>query len=87
MEQRHGYFAPFTPPPEWCIDKGPGGNKTFFEEEWGKPPERIGRDPRYRPLAPEPRFGSFEPQAPMSRGIIRTRKLAQPMDGRFYFGA
>lgn len=59
-EKRHGYFARYAPPPEWCIDKTVGGNQSFFGEEWGKPPARIGRDSRYRPLAFEGRFGGFE---------------------------
>ncbi|GAM84927.1 hypothetical protein ANO11243_029290 [Dothideomycetidae sp. 11243] len=49
-EQRHGYWAPFTAPPEWAVDKSLNGNVSFFDDEWGKPPERIGRDQRYRAL-------------------------------------
>ncbi|KAJ9618232.1 hypothetical protein H2203_009148 [Taxawa tesnikishii (nom. ined.)] len=59
--KRYGYFAPFVQPPAWCIDTGPQGNQSFFDTEWGRPPARIGRDSRYRPLAFEGRFGGFEP--------------------------
>ncbi|KAF2155130.1 hypothetical protein K461DRAFT_276319 [Myriangium duriaei CBS 260.36] len=51
LNRRHGHWAPFTPPPEWAIDKSLNGNSSFFDEDWGKPPERIGRDQRYRAFA------------------------------------
>lgn len=56
------YFARFVEPPEWCIDRnmalgagkstfGESKVQTFFGElEWVKAPERVGRDPRYRPM-------------------------------------
>ncbi|PSK53972.1 hypothetical protein B9Z65_7778 [Elsinoe australis] len=50
MSKRRGHWAPFVPPPEWAVDKGMNGNLSFFEDDWGKVPERIGRDRRYREL-------------------------------------
>lgn len=60
LEQRRDYLAPFCDPPEWCIDKGPNGNNSFFGQDWGQPPERISRDSRYRPLPYEGKFGNFD---------------------------
>lgn len=45
----------FTAPAEWCIDRSPSGNRSFFEQDCGKVPQRIGRDERYRHLAYEGR--------------------------------
>lgn len=87
VEQRHGYFAPFTAPPEWCVDKSPSGNSSFFGEDWGQPPERIGRDARYGHAPFEGRFGGFSPQRPTSNGLIGLGVGAQPLDGRFRFGS
>ncbi|KAI9708899.1 MAG: hypothetical protein M1828_002571 [Chrysothrix sp. TS-e1954] len=57
------YFARYSEPPEWCVDKSSrgagfktvaGGDEKivslFGEQHWGKAPQRIGRDPRYAPL-------------------------------------
>lgn len=50
-QKMHDFCARFVPPPEWAIDKSLAGNISFFDDgEWGKPPERIGRDQRYREL-------------------------------------
>ncbi|MCJ1465261.1 hypothetical protein MMC07_003877 [Pseudocyphellaria aurata] len=54
-----GHFKRFSRVPEWCIDKSEGGNKSFFGD-WGVPPSRVGRDPRYRPTFHEGRFTVFE---------------------------
>ncbi|KAG8630813.1 hypothetical protein KVT40_002432 [Elsinoe batatas] len=48
VAKRRGYWAPFVEPPEWAVDKSLGGNLSFYEEDWGRVPERIGRDWRYR---------------------------------------
>ena len=45
---------------EWCIDQGPGGNLSFFDDTWGAPPTRVGRDPRYRPTFHEGRYTVFD---------------------------
>ncbi|GAB7353587.1 hypothetical protein MBLNU459_g4011t1 [Dothideomycetes sp. NU459] len=87
VEQRHGYFAQFTAPPEWCIDKSPSGNKSFFGEDWGQPPERIGRDARYGHGSFEGRFGGFSPQRPMSKGLVGLGRNASSLDGRFAFNS
>ncbi|KAI4250371.1 MAG: hypothetical protein LQ352_005352 [Teloschistes flavicans] len=55
------YFNKFSKAPAWAIDTGPDGNKSFFGEDWGKPPSRVGRDPRYRPTFHEGRYTVFEP--------------------------
>ena len=46
--------------PEWCIDRSSTGNDSFFGD-WGSPPSRVGRDPRYRPTFHEGRYTVFEP--------------------------
>lgn len=53
------YFHRFARVPEWCIDKSHGGNRSFFGD-WGVPPSRVGRDPRYRPTFHEGRYTVFE---------------------------
>ena len=59
-EAQRGQFGSFGPVPEWCIDKGVGGSTSFFGEDWGAPPPRVGRDPRYRPMLHEPRYTLYE---------------------------
>ncbi|PNS21315.1 Metal-binding regulatory protein cuf1 [Sphaceloma murrayae] len=56
---RRGYWAPFAPAPEWAVDKGMRGNGSFFEDDWGRVPERIGRDWRYRDLGWEASGGRY----------------------------
>ncbi|KAI9668334.1 MAG: hypothetical protein M1829_005538 [Trizodia sp. TS-e1964] len=46
-------LAPWGAPPEWCIDLNSDGNNTFFGENWSAAPQRMARDPRYRPLPDE----------------------------------
>ena len=53
------YFGQFARVPEWCIDKSQDGSLSFFGD-WGVPPSRVGRDPRYRPTFHEGRFTVFE---------------------------
>ena len=60
------YFGRFGRVPEWCIDKGQGSNNSFFGD-WGVPPSRVGRDPRYRPTFHEGRYTVFEPM--VRRGV------------------
>ncbi|MCJ1443811.1 MAG: hypothetical protein MMC23_004311 [Stictis urceolatum] len=43
----HDYFNKFGQAPEWCIDRSGDGNRSFFGGDWGAPPQRVGRDPRY----------------------------------------
>ncbi|MCJ1381450.1 hypothetical protein MMC17_004560 [Xylographa soralifera] len=47
------YFNKHGHVPEWCIDQGAGGQTSFFGEDWGAPPPRVGRDPRYQPVLHE----------------------------------
>ena len=60
------YFGRFARVPEWCIDQGQGSNTSFFGD-WGVPPSRVGRDPRYRPTFHEGRYTVFEPM--VRRGV------------------
>lgn len=62
-EQRRDYWSPWTKAPEYAIDHSMNGNKSFYDDGWGQPPARIGRDPRYRPMPGELRFGGFSPGA------------------------
>ena len=48
-----GYFNKHGRVPEWCIDQGINGQMSFFGEDWGAPPPRVGRDPRYQPVLHE----------------------------------
>ncbi|GME27562.1 ubiquitin homeostasis protein lub1 [Neofusicoccum parvum] len=54
------YFRRFSPPPEWAIDRSRDGHKSYFGEDWGEAPRRIGRDPRFQPTFGQARFTLFE---------------------------
>lgn len=45
-----GYFNPFKKAPDWTIDHSAAGRESYFGEDWGAPPQRVGRDPRYRAM-------------------------------------
>ncbi|KAL9004388.1 MAG: hypothetical protein Q9188_002805 [Gyalolechia gomerana] len=60
-ESGPSYFNKFSKTPAWAVDGSADGNKSFFGEDWGKPPPRVGRDPRYRPTFHEGRYTVFEP--------------------------
>ena len=66
-------FTPWTTAPEYAIDRGPNGNDSFIDSEWGNPPERIGRDARYSAMPVESvRFGAFgSPVAGAGSGLDR----------------
>ena len=53
-------FNQFGEPPAWCMDQGPRGNESFFGGDWGAPPPRVGRDPRYRAVQHDGRSSVFE---------------------------
>jgi hypothetical protein len=54
-------FGSFAQVAAWCVDSGRSGTVSLFGEDWGAPPARVGRDPRYRPvLVSSPRLGGFE---------------------------
>ncbi|KAL8746265.1 MAG: hypothetical protein Q9190_001691 [Brigantiaea leucoxantha] len=55
------YFKNFGKPHAWCVDPSSEGNKSFFGGDWGQPPNRVGRDPRYRPTYYDGRYTIFEP--------------------------
>ncbi|RDW61447.1 hypothetical protein BP5796_11339 [Coleophoma crateriformis] len=44
----------FVKSPVWQIDSSEKGNVSFFGEDWGPPPKRFGRDPRYQPTFHNP---------------------------------
>lgn len=82
VEKRRDYFCQWVKSPEWAIDRSANGNDSFFDDQWGQPPARVGRDPRYQPLprGQDVRFGNFD--AP--RG---GQNAAMPgIDRRFGFG-
>ena len=55
-----GYFGRYGRAAEWTVDQGHGGQASFFGEDWGAPPQRVGRDPRYRPMLHEGRYTVFD---------------------------
>lgn len=55
-----GYFGKFGRVHDWAIDSSHTGQQSFFEKDWGKPPARVGRDPRYRPMLHDGRYTIFE---------------------------
>ena len=81
VEKRRDYFCPWVKAPDWAIDRGATGNDSFFDDQWGQPPARVGRDPRYQPLPRglDVRFGNFE--AP--RGGYTVAMPPQGLDRRF----
>ena len=54
------HFNRFASPPSWAIDHTPQGNESFFSQDWGVPPARVGRDPRYRAVQHDGRSSVFE---------------------------
>lgn len=65
IEKRRDYFCQWVKAPDWALDRSANGNESFFDSEWGQPPERLGRDPRYQPVPRglDVRFGNhFEAQ-------------------------
>ncbi|KAI9669533.1 MAG: hypothetical protein M1817_004652 [Caeruleum heppii] len=57
---QRGNWGSYAAVPEWCVDTSINGLVSFFGEDWGAPPARVGRDPRYRPVMPEPRYTAYE---------------------------
>jgi hypothetical protein len=47
-------LSKFVQSPEWQIDDSEKGNVSFFGEDWGPPPKRTGRGPRYQPMFHNP---------------------------------
>lgn len=44
----------------WQLDKSGGGNGSLYGDNWGCPPERVGRDPRYAKVLHEGNETYFE---------------------------
>ncbi|KAI5364667.1 hypothetical protein Slin15195_G042060 [Septoria linicola] len=84
-EQRRDYWSRWTQPPDWCIDRGPNGNNSFFDNSWGQPPARVGRDPRYRRDRGELQFGGLSPMASSAIGSPSGHPMSMGMS-RFGFG-
>jgi hypothetical protein len=84
VEKRRDYFCPWVKAPEWAVDRGANGNDSFFDSQWGQPPARVGRDPRYQPLPRglDVRFGNFD--AP--RGGQTVAMPLPGLDRRFGYG-
>ncbi|KAF1983820.1 hypothetical protein K402DRAFT_156668 [Aulographum hederae CBS 113979] len=61
------YLNPFTKPPEWMIDKSATGNQSFFGEDFGRAPKRVGRDPRFRDEKWDRYFSSSPAAGPSTR--------------------
>jgi hypothetical protein len=81
IEKRRDYFCQWVKAPDWALDRSATGNDSFFDSQWGQPPERLGRDPRYQPVPRglDVRFGSYD--APRAGHTV-----AMPgMDRRFGF--
>jgi len=93
------YFARFVEPPEWCIDRnmalgagkstfGESKVQTFFGElEWVKAPERVGRDPRYRPMVSRTNSGDLAGRRGKLGGSVfgpnALKSMPMPSMGRF----
>ena len=41
------YASRYADPAPWTIDNSRDGNKSLYGGEWGDPPQRVARDPRY----------------------------------------
>lgn len=85
VEKRRDYFCPWVKAPDWAVDRSANGNDSFFDSQWGQPPARVGRDPRYQPLPRglDVRFGNFD--APRS-GQTVAMPLPGGLDRRFGYG-
>lgn len=47
MSSNQAAVSRFAPAPSWAIDPSPRGNDSYFGEDHGAPPKRVGRDPQY----------------------------------------
>ena len=89
IEKRRDYFSQWSQPPEWCIDRSEGGNKSFFDGDWGQPPARVGRDPRYsgtRHWPGEERAGQMRGGSGGWQGGGFGVAVGSAVDRRFAFG-
>ena len=84
VEKRRDYFCPWVKAPDWAVERSANGNDSFFDSQWGQPPARVGRDPRYQPLPRglDVRFGNFD--AP--RGGHTVAMPLPGLDRRFGYG-
>lgn len=73
--------------PEPCTDQrlGPNGNHSFYDHNWGHPPARIGRDPRYRRDRADLQFGNLSPLDPNAIGSPGGHPMSMGM-GRYGYG-
>ncbi|KAF2146381.1 uncharacterized protein K452DRAFT_109813 [Aplosporella prunicola CBS 121167] len=74
VEKVPDHFMRFASPPDFAIDRSRDGNKSFFGEDWGEVPKRIGRDPRYFTSSVAPVF------------VPATRAPGQPAAGTNAYG-
>ena len=62
-----GPLQRYSQPPAWCIDHSEAGRRSFFNDNWGDVPKRVGRDPRYQQTMHEGRSTYFEDPTPNYR--------------------
>lgn len=48
QKQRDYFTRHYKKPADWLVDSSAGGGESFFGEDYGAAPARVGRDPRYR---------------------------------------
>lgn len=92
VAKRRDYFCPWSDPPEWAIDNSPGGNDSFIDPNWGEPPARVGRDPRYQNQSwdaestpPTARYNSMTGGQRSSSGFGMSATVGSGIDRRFSF--
>ena len=71
----------YSQPPAWCIDNSEAGRKSFFNDNWGDVPKRVGRDPRYQQTMHEGRSTYFEDLNPSGRRERETLPGYKPTPG------
>lgn len=69
--QKRDYFSPWTKAPEWAIDRSEKGNESFFDNGWGEPRKRVGRDMKFVGVAMPDRFGAGSGMSGGFEGIDR----------------
>ncbi|MCJ1359979.1 MAG: hypothetical protein MMC33_009982 [Icmadophila ericetorum] len=71
--QEKGYFGRFGRVNEWAIDSSHAGQQSFFEKDWGQPPARVGRDPRYRHTLHNAMYPFYEDFGPRGNDVYGRR--------------
>lgn len=71
----------YSQPPAWCIDNSEAGRRSFFNDNWGDVPKRVGRDPRYQQTMHEGRSTYFEDPSPNFRRERESLSTYKPTPG------